>query len=658
MPRSPSSDPAPRPNGDWNAPVYTFGPFRLDPSERRLVRGDTPVELTPKAFDTLVVLVERAGHLVTKDELMTAIWPDTVVEENYLSVNISKVRAALDEPARDGRYIETVIGHGYRFRGDVDVLPREAAPQPLPSAAPNAFTEGLRHGASAWRVGIGVALLIVLGVVLTWGRVGPEQAAPRALAVLPLQAFPTPPSGDTSSTTMPPAYLRLGIADAIVTKLGNLEPLIVRPTSAVLPFQAPDADPIAAGQALGVDVVLSGFLQQQAGRLRLTMQLIDVAEARAFWSASFEAPFTDVFAVQDAIATQVAQTLTPEVAPDAASRMAVNYTDDTAAYAAYLKGRYYWNQRTDAGLQRSIDFYREALDHDPTYALAYLGLAETYSLLVWYSGRTPAETFPQARAAAEQALRIDSTLAEAYATLALVAWQYDWDASAAEQSFQRALALRPHYAGAHHGYGQFLALTGRPDAGLRHLKRALALDPLSQAIPMDRGSAHLFARQYERAAAQYRQLLDRAPQFAVAHVFLGLAHELQGNHDAALAAHERALQMGGRNPLWLAELARAHALAGHAAEAEALLDELQSGSTRRFVSPFALALVHVALDRPDSALSLLEEAVSTRDPYVIYLHLHPHLDPLRSSPRFTALLDRVPLASASAPDDVLPHAAP
>jgi DNA-binding winged helix-turn-helix (wHTH) protein/TolB-like protein/Flp pilus assembly protein TadD len=638
--------------------VYTFGPFRLDPSERRLVRGDTPVELTPKAFDTLVVLVERAGHLVTKDELMTAIWPDTVVEENYLSVNISKVRAALDEPARDGRYIETVIGHGYRFRGDVDVLPREAAPQPLPAAAPNAFAEWLRRGASAWRVGIGVALLIVLGVVLTWGRVGPEHAAPRALAVLPLQAFPTPPSGDTSSTTMPPAYLRLGIADAIVTKLGNLEPLIVRPTGAVLPFQAPDADPIAAGQALGVDVVLSGFLQQQAGRLRLTMQLIDVAETRAFWSASFEAPFTDVFAVQDAIATQVAQTLTPELSPGAASRLAINYTNDTAAYAAYLKGRYYWNQRTDAGLQRSIDFYRDALDHDPTYALAYLGLAETYSLLVWYSGRTPAETFPQARAAAEQALRIDSTLAEAYATLALVAWQYDWDAPAAERHFQRALTLKPHYAGAHHGYGQFLALTGRPDAGLRHLERALALDPLSHAIPMDRGSAHLFARQYERAAAQYRRLLDRAPHFAVAHVFLGLAHELQGHHDAALAAHERALQMGGRNPLWLAELARAHALAGHAAEAEALLDELQSGSTQRFVSPFALALVHAALDRPASALSLLEEAVSTRDPYVIYLHLHPHLDPLRSSPRFTALLDRVPLAPASAPDDALPHAVP
>ena len=631
--------------------MYVFGPFRLIPAERRLLRDDTPIELTPKAFDTLVVLVRHAGQLVTKDALMDAVWPDTVVEENYLSVNISKIRTALGETARDAQYIETVVKHGYRFRGEVAVRAVDATPDVLdpPAAADPAAEPDAALRSTPWirRALVGAAVLIALGSVLAWAAMRSGDAGERSVAVLPLQAFPTAPSAD--STPAPPAYLRLGIADAIITKLGNLDPLVVRPTSAVLPFQAPTTDPIDAGQALNAEVVLSGFLQQTAGRIRLTMQLIDVAEARAIWSASFEAPFTNVFAVQDAIAAQVAQALTPELSPEAASRLAANYTDDTDAYAAYLKGRYYWNQRTDEGLRRSIGFYREALDRDPTYALAYVGLAEAYSLLVWYSGQAPSGAFPQARAAAKQALRIDSTLAEAHATLGLVAWQYDWDAEAAERHFQRALALKPNDAGGHHTYGQFLALTGRTDAGIDHLQRALELDPLSRAIPTDLGSAYLFARRYDEAIAQYQQLIDRAPRFPVAHVFLGLAYELTGDLGAALDAHQQAIRIGGRNPLWLAELARAHALAGHADEAQALLDELDTISTRRYVSPFALALVHVALDRPERALSLLEDALATRDPYAIYLPVHPHLDPLRDDPRFATLRDRASLPAVSEP---------
>jgi len=272
-----------------------------------------------------------------------------------------------------------------------------------------------------------------------------------------------------------------------------------------------------------------------------------------------------------------------------------------------------------------------------------VGLAETYSLLVWYSGRAPSETFPQARAAAEHALRTDSTLAEAHATPALVAWQYDWDAPAAERHFQRALTLKPNYAGAHHTYGQYLALTGRTAAGIDHLRRALALDPLSQAIPTDLGSAYLFARRYDAATDYYQQLIDRAPRFPTAHVFLGLAHELTGDIDAALNAHRQAIQLGGRNPLWLAEWARARALAGHPDKAEMLLDELEALSIRQYVSPFAVALVHAALDRPQRALSLLDKALIARDPYAIYLPIHPHLDPLRSDPRFDAFLQRMPL---------------
>ena len=640
--------PASSSRADSGPAVFVFGPFRLIPAERRLLRGGVPIELTPKAFDTLVVLVRHAGQLVTKDALMDAVWPDTVVEENYLSVNISKIRTALGETARDAQYIETVVGHGYRFQGDVTMRPLNAAPdapdRPAagdpddPAGAPNAAR---RTAPWVRRALISTVAMVVLGAVLAWAATRSGDAGERSVAVLPLQAFPTAPSAD--SAPAPPAYLRLGIADAIITKLSNLDPLVVRPTSAVLPFQAPDTDPIAAGEMLSAGIVLSGFLQQTAGRLRLTMQLIDVAEARAVWSASFEAPFNDVFAVQDAIATQVAQALTPELSLDAAAQLAIDYTDDTDAYDAYLKGRYYWNQRTDEGLRRSIGFYREALNRDPTYALAYVGLAETYSLLVWYSGQPPPETFPQAHAAAEQALRIDSTLAEAHATQALVAWQHDWNAQAAERHFRRALALKPNDASAHHTYGQFLALTGRPDAGIGHLQRAQTLDPLSRAIPTDLGSAYLFAGRYSAAIAQYQQLIDRAPEFPVAHVFLGLAYELTDDLDAALAAHQRAIELGGRNPLWLAEWARAHALAGDTNQAEALMDELDAIASQRYVSPFAVALVHVALNQPQRALSQLEDAIATRDPYAIYLPVHPHLDPLRSTPRFQALLNRIPL---------------
>jgi len=270
-------------------------------------------------------------------------------------------------------------------------------------------------------------------------------------------------------------------------------------------------------------------------------------------------------------------------------------------------------------------------------------MAEVYSLLVWYAGVPPHEAYPRARAAAQRALALDSTLAEAYVPLATVTWVYAWDAAAAEGLFRRALALDPNLASAHQGLGQLLSLTGRLDEGLRHLERARALDPLSPVLAVDTGSAFLYNGEAEEAIRRYRAVLTLEPDFALAHVFLSFAYEATGRPADALAAAETAVRVGGRTPLWLAGLGRAYARAGREAEARAVLAELEALAAELFVSPLGISLIHEGLGDQEAALDALEQAVEARDPMLIYLALDPRYDGLRGSLRFAAIERQVRL---------------
>lgn len=622
---------------------YRFGPFLLDPGERRLLRNGEPVELKPKEFDLLVALVERAGHLATKDELMEALWPGVVVEENALSVHVSKLRAALGETARDWRYVETVPRAGYRFAP----VEAEAAPAGGVRLGPDADGAGEddtgeggvaparppgRRAGSAWKAAAIGALAVALGLAAwAWGS-GHEASGgtPQSVAVLPFRALAPDSSLDA---------LGLGLADALITQLGRTGGLAVRPTSAVVPFASIETGTLEAARALGVDAIVEGRLQRDGDRLRVTVQLLD-RDGGTRWAEALTTRADDLLGVQDAVAREVTATLVPALEPGTESRQP---TQSPEAHRAYLAGRYHWSRRTDDGLRRAVASYRAALEADPLYAQAWAALGEAYALAPWYAAEPPREAFPRAEAAARRALELDDGLAEAHAVLAQVAWQYDRDADEAGDRFRRALALHPRSATLQQRHGEFLAYTGRPDDGRDALRRAQALDPLSLVIATDIGSTYFFEGRPEEAERTYRGVLDLEPGFGLARVFLAMTLTETGRADEAVEVLEAVAGVGEGPLLWQAQLGRAYAKADRRADAEAVLAYLRDEAGRRFVSPYGLALVQDGLGDAEAALDRLAEAATVGDPYLVYFAQDPQLDGLRGHTRFGALADAVAL---------------
>ncbi|HMB93704.1 MAG TPA: winged helix-turn-helix domain-containing protein [Rhodothermales bacterium] len=662
------------PSALTGAPRFAFGPFLLLPTERLLLHHDTPVDLDPKAFDTLVLLARHSGNLLSKEHLMEALWPDTVVDENYLSVNISKVRAALGETARGWRYVETVRGHGYRFHGTIDTrLLEETAPtsaetiiarrtrtyltieEDLDSDEPRGILQpGPRtRYPSAGVVLASLTLVLLAGAAWLLSRDTPgadEAARARTMAVLPLaplhpsSAAPAPDSA---------AYLGLGLADALITKLSNLDALLVRPTSAVTRFARTPAetaatDPVTAGRDLQVEAVLQGHVQQTGERLRVTLQLVDVASGQTRWSGSFDEAFTDVFAVQEAIASQVARALALELDPAARRRLATRETEHAEAYRSYLKGRYFWNKRTGVALAESRHYFEEALDLDPTYARAWAGLADAYALLGNFGAMKPSEAYPRARQAATQALQLDSTLADAHTVLALTLRDYYWDWHAAAHHFRQAVRFGPNNATAHHQYAvEYLSVMGHHEEAIERAEQAAFLDPLSLMISADLGRVYYAARQPDRAIAQLEETLSMNPDFFMARLYLGIAYLQKGWPERAIPIFERARQASGDslgpNPNTIAYHGVALARAGREAEARQALNELYTLKRKRYVPPYWLGFLHGNLGEMDRAFAWLDSAYAHRNLHLIYLKDSPMLSDFRHDDRATNLLERMGL---------------
>lgn len=617
------------------APRYRFGPFLLDPGERRLLRDGEPVELKPKEFDLLAVLAERSGRLVTKDELMEALWPGVVVEENALSVQVSKLRSALGETARDWRYVETVPRAGYRFapveRVRGTAAPGEGDRQPGEGDASHPTRPARRRTGSLWKAVAVGALLAAVGLVAwAWTSDRAAGALAQSVAVLPFRPLAPDSSLDA---------LGLGLADALITQLGRTGGMAVRPTSAVVPFATGETDPVEAARALGVDAVVEGRLQRDGDRLRVTVQLLG-RDGTTRWATALTTRADDLLGVQDVVAREVTAALVP--AREASERRA-QPTESPAAHRAYLAGRYHWSRRTGDGLRRAVAAYREALGADPLYAEAWAALGEAYALAPWYAAEPPRDAFPRAAAAARRALDLDDGLAEAHAVLAQVAWQYDRDAAQAEAGFRHALALDPHSAPLLQRYGEFLAYTGRPDDGRDALRRAQALDPLSLVIATDIGSTYFFEGRPGEAERTYRGVLDLEPGFGLARVFLAMTLTETGRAAEAVEVLEPVAGVGEGPLLWQAQLGRAYAKASRRPEAERVLSHLQGEAGRRFVSPYGLALVLDGLGEDAAALEQLEEAVTVRDPYLVYFAQDPQLGGLRDHPRFGAIARSVGL---------------
>ena len=610
--------------------VYAFGPFLLDARERRLLRDGQPVPLTIKAFDLLEVLAKNDGRLLRKEELLQLVWSDAVVEENNLTVTVSALRKALGEGPTDRQYIETVPRRGYRFVADL----RELADEGNAEAAVSQAREKGRRNRLLWAVAALVGVLVAVGAV--WmRRTPPALPAPvRSLAVLPFHSL-TGPDGE---------YLGLGMADALITRLGSTKVLVVRSTGAVQKYVRSDVDPVAAGHELQVDAVLDGSIQLAAGRLRATVRLLRVSDGATLWADAFDEPLSDIFSLQDSISQHVAEGLTLQLTDAQRTLLTRRDTDDTEAYHLYLKGRFFWNKRTKEGFQRGLAFFRDAVERDPTYARAYAGVADSYIGLTYYQYERPHEAMPRAKAAALKALEIAPSLAEAHVSLAHILGNYDWDWTAAEREWRQAILLDPEYATAHQWYAvHYLTPAGRLEEALAEARRAQQLDPLSPVFNAFVGATLLFARRYDEAIDECRKTIDLYPEFGVGHWYLGRAYLQKGRFPEALAELRDAVRLSGESPLMQGSLAFAYAASGDEAKARGMLAELMWLRAQHYASALDLAMIHAALGERDEAFRWLDEAAAERAFHLVYLKVWPELDVLRPDPRFARMVDRIGL---------------
>ena len=580
---------------------YEFGPFRMEVTERRLLRGGLAVPLQPKVFNTLLALVENSGHLLKKADLMARLWPETFVEEATLARNISDLRKALGDGQGGKKYIETVSKQGYRFVARVE---------------PAADAVGGRLAPSGEGTGAG---------------------AERTLAVLPFLSLGADERDEV---------LGAGLADALITRLSNLRQVSVRPTSAVIKYVGRRQDPLMLGRELGVAAVLEGSLQLSGGRLRVTVQMVSVKDEATLWAATFEEKFTDIFAVEDSISEQVVRALTLTLTGEERRRLGRHYTKNTDAYEAYLRGRYYWNRRTGEWVERGVECFQRAIDLDPNYAPAYAGLSDSYTLLVIREAMPPGAGFARAKAAAREALRIDDGLAEAHASLAH-ACLHNWEWQAAETEFERALERNPGYASAHHWHSEYLLARGRIEEAVAAVRRAKALDPLSLIINVHLADVLYYARRYDESVEQCCQALELDAAFFLARLDLGRAYAQKGLYEEGLAEMRRAREgMGGsREGEWL--IGHTYALMGEAEKAREVLAQLLGLSAREYVSPCGIALIYAALGEADEAFAWLEEAYRVHDSELFTLAVEPKFDGLRTDPRFADLLRRMGLAPPS-----------
>jgi serine/threonine-protein kinase len=633
--------------------IYSFDGFVVDLNRRVLLRDGQPIQLTSKAFDLLLALVESQGRELGKEELMERVWANQIVEDANLTVTMANLRKALGEKASDHRFIVTIPGKGYRFVAELGNrdLRREfivesktegliTVEEDVVGDEPQGKLVGAQFTKVKGRVWLGaVALFVVLAISVagyfTWfSRATVASPQIKSIAVLPFKPL-VADSRDES--------LELGMADTLIARLSNIREINVRPISSVRKYSALEQDPIAAGREQRVDAVLDGQIQKAGEKVRVTVRLLRIADGAPLWSSQFDEKMTDIFAVQDSISERVTSALALTLTNEEKSGIAKRYTTNTEAYELYLKGRYQLNRLTDDGFFKGRAFFQQAIDKDPGYAMAYAGLADAYDRLGGFDALAPKEAFPQAREAAQKALQLDASLAEAHTALATVNFAYDWDFSAAAREYQRAIEINPGYSDAHQMNSYYLAAIGRFNDALAEMKRALELDPVSLEKTTGIGEILYQQRHYDEAIGQYRKALEMDSNSGFTHWALGRALLAQGKFNEAIAEFQKAIPLSGDSPDEPAELARAYALAGRRDEALKIIGELNKLSEHKHVSPTGIAAIYGALGDKNQAFAFLNKAFDERDFVLIMLKVEPMLDPLRSDPRFAELVRRIGL---------------
>jgi eukaryotic-like serine/threonine-protein kinase len=461
--------------------------------------------------------------------------------------------------------------------------------------------------------------------------IGPES---RAIAVLPFVNSSPDPENE---------YFSDGITDELITALTKVEGLRVASRTSVFALKNAREDVRALGARLDVSAVLEGTVRRAGNQLRITVQLADVTDGRTLWSERYDREMADVFAIQDEIAGTIVRTLRSTLLGELGDPTPVRYTANVRAYSLYLKGRFWWNRRSQAAIKEGIRFFEQAIEEDPGYALAYSGLADSYALDLDYRGAPVVEGMERARAEARKAIALDETLAEAHTSLAWVTFIYDWDWVGAEREFNRAIELNPRYSTARQWRSWFLVAMGRFEEALAEGRAAIELDPLSVSIRRSMGWLQYYDRQFDAALDNLRRALVMNPTSEETHRLLGMVYAQQGQYDEAAASFKEAVANSETDLLSFAGLGQVAALRGQPDEARAVLHELEERQRTRYVSPVAPAMIQLALGEVDASFDLLERAHRDRRGWLAYLRIEPIFDPLRSDPRFAGLLQRMRL---------------
>lgn len=610
--------------------IYEFGEFSLDAGERQLFRDGDPVTLTPKVFDLLAVLVENHGRLMTKEELIRTLWQESFVEEANLNVNISALRRVLGETPTEHRFIETVPRRGYRFVADV----REVSDTDSYAEASHLPDAPVTAGTSAFRYLLPILLAVSLAaVVVSWKLYftgnNTDVTQLRTIAVLPFRPLA---GGQTD-----PA-LQMGMADAIITKLNSLQQLTVRPTSAIERYTDAN-DPLAVGRELQVEAVLDGKIQQADNRIRVTVQLLRVSDGATLWAGSFDDFFTNIFAVQDSISERMLESLSVKLSRNDEAALAKRYTENTEAYQLFLKGQFHHEQISREGTETALKYYRAAIDKDPDYALAYAAMAPAYIHLANLNIDRDANK-QNAREAATRAVSLDPELADAREALAGVHDVLDWNWTAAEEEFKRAIELNPKREGPHFNYSSHLSRHQRHDEAIREIETARRINPVALYIQNQVIHTLIRARRFDQAANETMKSLEMSPENTTALGYLFRIAMHRSNIDEARSIFDRYARRNGQHrdayQAWLA------LRSGNTEEGERLMRAVIE--KHRDENNFGLVAVNCArLGRVDEAFAALDRAYERREHYLLTLNIDPDWDPIRADPRFGELIKKVGL---------------
>jgi TolB-like protein/DNA-binding winged helix-turn-helix (wHTH) protein/Tfp pilus assembly protein PilF len=634
--------------------LYEFGRFRVDPVKRLLLRDRQVVPITPKAFDTLFALLQNVGRVIEKDELMKAVWGDTIVEEGGLTRNISVLRKTLGESLEDHQYIVTVPGRGYRFVANVRETVEERAGLSLEKQPESPKTIEERQSAtgnvataipsitSGWSlitrlrsrkrgVVVTLAALVVAAAAITsftWESLrGKRGAAINSIAVLPFANI------DPNTE-----YLSDGITESLINSLSQLSQLKVTARTTAFHYKGKDADPRTVGSDLKVDAVLTGKVVQQGDSLLVQADLVNTVDGTQIWGERYNRKLSDIFTMQEEIARQISDRLRVRLSGAERKQITKRYTENVEAYQLYMRGRSEAEKRTKEAYQKALEHYKQALNLDSNYAPAYVGLADVY--FVGGAELPPKESALRSKAAATKALEIDETLGEAHTSLARVLWQFDWDWESARKEFKRSLEIDPNNAFTHRIYGYYLSSMGQHDDAVTEMRLAQQLDPLSPIINLGVGIMLYFAGQNEQAMAQFRKTQEQemGGGFSEAYRHLGLGYCQMGKYVEGVAACEKGVALSPDSSQAISFLGYAYGRAGKGGEAIKRLDQLKESSKREYVSSFYIAAIYSGLGEKDQAFEWLHRACEERFGLLVYLKYWPIFENLRSDPRFTDLL--------------------